>query len=161
MSDPFEQIGVKLRSAREAAGLELAEAAGRARVPKAAAEALEAENFSYFDSQVYAKSFLLQYSESLGVDARTWLDALEPGSFMASGALVQRTEPSRPVEPEPTVQRGGVVSVFILLLVSAAVVVAAIKGCEFFEKKLDDKPGAIRPAASGAVDAPAVAPAAP
>lgn len=140
MSDPFEQIGPKLREARDKAGLDLSEAAKKAQVPKAAAEALEAEDFSYFDSPVYAKSFLLQYSEFLEVDAHTWLDALEPGSFIASGALLNGPEPStRRSEPAQSQARGGGMAVIVLLLVTAAIIYGVIKGFEFFESRHGDQ----------------------
>lgn len=136
MSDPFEQIGPKLTQAREAKGLDLVEAAKQSKVPRPAVEALEDENFSYFDSPVYAKSFLLQYSEFLEVDAHTWLDALEPGSFIASGALLKGPEPpARRKEPEEPQSKGGGMAVIILLLVTAAIVYGVIKGFEFFESK--------------------------
>lgn len=141
MSDPFEQIGPKLKAAREAAGLELAEAARQAQVPKYAVEALEAEDFSSFASPVYAKSFLLQYSEFLKVDAKTWIDALEPGSFMASGALLKGPEAPtrRGEEREALEEKGGGLAVIILLLVTAAIVYGVIKGYEFFESRLSDE----------------------
>ncbi|MDX1679508.1 MAG: helix-turn-helix domain-containing protein [Akkermansiaceae bacterium] len=143
MSDPFEQIGPKLTQAREAKGLELAEAARQAQVPRPAAEALEAENFSYFDSPVYAKSFLLQYSEFLGVDAHTWLEALEPGSFMASGALLKGPEPptrrQRPEESDSQ-SKGGAMAVIILLAVTAAIIYGVIKGFEYFEAQHGQEP---------------------
>ena len=141
MSDPFEQIGPKLTEAREAKGLDLADAAKQSQVPRTAVEALEKEDFSYFDSPVYAKSFLLQYSEFLEVDAQTWLDALEPGSFIASGSLLKGPEPpTRRAEPEQTQSKGGGMSVIILLLVTAAIIYAVIKGFEYFESKQDPKP---------------------
>jgi len=144
VSDPFEQIGSKLRQAREKAGLDLAEAAKKSQVPRAAVEALEEENFSYFDSPVYAKSFLLQYSGFLEVDAQTWLDALEPGSFIASGSLLKGPEPpTRRTEPEEPHAKGGGMAVIILLLVTAAIVYGVIKGFEFFESKHGDKPAPI------------------
>jgi cytoskeletal protein RodZ len=149
VSDPFEQIGSKLRRAREAAGLDLVQAADLAQLPRTAAEALEDENFSHFDSPVYAKSFLLKYSAALGVDAKAWLDALEPGSFMASGALVKRPDPARPKESEESVKRGGVASAFILLLIAAGAVIAAIKGCDLFADKIKrskSAPDAVAPA---------------
>ena len=141
MSDPFDQIGPKLKEAREAKELDLAEAAKQSQVPRAAAEALEAEDFSYFDSPVYAKSFLLQYSEFLEVDAHTWLDALEPGSFIASGALLKGPEqPTRRVETSEPQTKGGGASVIVLLLVTAAIIYAVMKGFEYFESKQDPKP---------------------
>ena len=142
VSDPFEQIGPKLRQAREKAGLEIAEAARGAQIPRPAAEALEKEEFSYFASPVYAKSFLLQYSEFLEVDARAWLDALQPGSFMASGALLKGPEaPTRKKEQETTREpRNSALAVFILLLLTAAIILGAIKAYEFFESHLSEEP---------------------
>ncbi len=140
VSDPFEQIGTKLVAARQAAGLDVAEAARLAQVPRAVAEALEAENFSHFASPVYAKSFLLQYSEYLQVDAKTWLDALEPGEFMVIGSLVKGPEAVPKEHQVLTEERGGVVAVFALLLLTAAIVVGAIKGYEFFEARLGGNP---------------------
>ena len=123
--------------------MDLDEAARSAQVPRAVAEALESEDFSHFASPVYAKSFLMQYSGFLGVDAQTWLDALEPGSFMASGLLVRREEAPRAKTDDADAGRGGVIPVFILVLAAAAVVVGAIKGCEMFEDKLEgNKPAA-------------------
>lgn len=140
VSDPFEQIGAKLEAARQAAGLDVAEAARLAQVPRAVAEALEAENFSHFASPVYAKSFLLQYSEYLKVDAKTWLDALEPGAFMVNDGLLKSPEAPRQKAELVTDERGGVIAVFALLLLSAAIVVGAIKGYEFFEARLGADP---------------------
>lgn len=142
--DPFEQIGPKLKEAREAKELDLAEAAKQSQIPRPAAEALEEEDFSYFDSPVYAKSFLLQYSEFLGVDAHTWLDALEPGSFMASGSLLKGPEPpARRTEVEEPQEKGGAMAVIILVLVTAAIVYGVIKGFEFFESKHGDDPAPV------------------
>lgn len=141
MSDPFERIGPKLAEAREARGLGLPEAAREARIPVAAAQALEDEDFSHFDSPVYAKSFLLQYSAFLDVDAHTWLDALEPGAFMASGALLKGPEaPARRKENEVPESRGGGMAVIVLVLVTAAIVYGVIKGFEFFETRHNAPP---------------------
>ncbi len=143
MSDPFEQIGLKLKAAREAAGLEIGEAAAQAQIPKTAAEALEAEDFSNFPSPVYAKSFLVKYSELLGVDAKQWLDALEPGSFMPSGqvgALLKGPEQAPNREEKSPDQRGGMVAVIILLVMTALIVLGAIKGYECFAKSFEETP---------------------
>ena len=141
VSNPFEQIGPKLKVARESKGLDLAEAAKHSQIPHASIEALEKEDFSYFDSPVYARSFLLQYSEFLDVDAQTWLEALKPGSFIASGALLKGPEePTRRMEKAGSQTKGGGVSVIILLMVTAGIICAVIKGIEYFESKQDPKP---------------------
>jgi len=162
VSDPYEQIGVKLKSAREAAGLEIAEAAAQAQIPRTAAEALEAEDFSNFPSPVYAKSFLTKYSELLGVDAKSWLDALAPGSFMAGGqaggqvgGLLNGPETAPVRKDAAPEQRGGVLAVIVLMALTAAIVIGAIKGYEFFEKSFSDeakKPVQEEPVAPSDVD---------
>jgi cytoskeleton protein RodZ len=134
--ESFEQIGAKLRSAREAAGLDVEDVAFRTRIPRSVVESLEAEDFSVFISPVYAKSFLSQYSEFLNVDAQIWLDALEPGSFMAGGqvhALLDGPETLMAEKAPATEPRGGLLSVLGLLTLSSAIVVGAIKGYEYFE----------------------------
>lgn len=136
VADDFEQIGALLRSAREAAGLEVDDVVFRTRIPRTVVESLEAEDFSSFVSPVYAKSFLSQYSEFLNVDAQPWLDALEPGSFIPGGqlrALLEDPEPQGPEMAHSHEHRGGLLSVLGLLTLSSAVVVGAIKGYEFFE----------------------------
>lgn len=141
MSDPFEQIGAKLKAAREAAGLEIGEAAAQAQIPRSAAESLEAEDFSNFPSPVYAKSFLAKYSEFLGVDAKQWLDALEPGSFMPSGqvgALLKGPEQEPKREEKAPEQRGGMLSVILLLALTALIVLGAIKGYEYFADTFEE-----------------------
>lgn len=136
MAEDVEQIGGRLRSAREAAGLGVDDVAFRTRIPRSVVEALEAEDFSVFISPVYARSFLTQYSDFLNVDAQPWIQALEPGSFMPGGPLQTLLEGPEP-QPEPRVSRtehrGGLLSVLVLLTLTAALVVAAIKGHEFFE----------------------------
>jgi cytoskeleton protein RodZ len=131
-----EQIGRRLKAAREAAGLTVDDVLFRTRLPRSVVVALEAEDFAVFASPLYAKSFLSQYSDFLGVDAQPWLDALEPGSFMPGGLL-------RPLVDAPLVQltprgadtRGGWRPVLSLLGLSAALVFAAIKSYAFFEAR--------------------------
>ena len=142
VEDVIGQIGAELRSAREAAGLGVDDVVFRTQIPRSVVEALEAEDFTAFASPVYAKSFLSQYSEFLNVDAQPWLDALEPGSFVAGGQLRDLFEgpDSHPEEREGSQEhRGGLLSVLGLLTLSAAVIVGAIKGYEFFEAHLGGK----------------------
>ena len=138
MGEHYEQIGGQLKSAREAAGLDVDDVVFKTQIPKSVVEALEAENFSVFTSPVYAKSFLKQYSDFLHVDAEPWLNALEPGSFMPGGhmgSLLDGPAPLDMVDEPAHEHRGGLLSVLGLLTLSAALVVGAIKGYEFFERR--------------------------
>ena len=83
VEDISDQIGERLRMAREKAGLGVDDIVYRTHMPRSVVLALESADFSVFSSPVYAKSFLYQYSEFLNVDACLWLDALEPAGFVA------------------------------------------------------------------------------
>jgi cytoskeleton protein RodZ len=148
-----EQIGVRLKAAREAAGLTVDDVLFRTRLPRSVVVALEAEDFSVFASPLYAKSFLAQYSDFLAVDAQPWLDALEPGGFMPGGLL-------RPLVESPVIPlasrggagefRGGWLPVLGLLGLSAALVFSALKSYAFFESRFG---GEAQPRAVPAVSA--------
>lgn len=139
MGNDDEHIGKRLTRAREAAGLCVDDVVFRTKLPRSVLLALEAEDFSVFASPLYAKSFLAQYSAFLDVDARAWLDALEPGSFGLGGAVATVVEALPSIAPmeKPSRQevRGGWVPVLGLFALSTALVVTAVKGFEFFETK--------------------------
>lgn len=138
MDELSDQIGEQLQKAREKAGLAVDDVAFQTRIPHTAIEALESEDFSYFISPVYAKSFLSQYSSFLNVEAGPWLDALKPSAFIDGDPLIPLLggfgQPSveAPRHGEP---RGGWISMLWLLVVSCGVVFAAMKAFEFFERQ--------------------------
>jgi cytoskeleton protein RodZ len=162
VDDHCEQIGVRLKAAREAAGLTVDDVLFRTRLPRSVVVALEAEDFSVFTSPLYAKSFLAQYSEFLRVDAQPWLDALEPGGFMPGGLLRPLVESpvtplvSRAATGEP---RGGWLPILGLLGLSAALVFAALKSYAFFEARFGGEPHPRVVPAVSAVPPPAEIPA--
>jgi cytoskeletal protein RodZ len=88
VNEDTDQIGELLRKAREATGLSIEDVTFQTKLPTSAIEALEADDFSHFISPVYAKSFLLQYSGFLHVDAASWLEALQPSSFIGDSRLL-------------------------------------------------------------------------
>ena len=79
-----ESLGYKLRAARELAGLTVDDAVYRARIPRAVVNALESEDFGFFTSPLYARSFLKQYGEYVGADVEPWLDSLVPTALIDS-----------------------------------------------------------------------------
>jgi cytoskeleton protein RodZ len=139
-----EQIGAKLKAAREAQGLTLEDVIFRTQLPRSAVMALENEDFSAFTSPVYAKSFLAQYSGFLNVDAHPWLEALQPGGFTPDGLLqplvdapdedaVEKNKRSRPQTQSQG--QGGWLAVLGLLALTGVLVFAVVKGYEFFETR--------------------------
>ena len=142
-----DQIGERLRTAREGAGLSVEEVAVRTRIPKSVIEALEAADFGVFDSQTYARSYLSQYSEFLDVDARIWLDAFEPASF-APVEVVQpswqahhsRKDPNAP----PRQGTGDWISALRGLALSCGLIYAAILAYQLLEARFGGDAGKLK-----------------
>ena len=61
-------VGEKLRGAREAQGLDLAEVASRTRIPQRHLEAIERSNYSSLPSITYALGFAKAYARAVGAD---------------------------------------------------------------------------------------------
>lgn len=140
-----DNIGGRLKAAREAAGFTVDDVVFKTQLPRSVVIALEAEDFQAFTSPLYARSFLAQYSDFLNVDAQQWMEAFQPGAFMAGGDLqpVVSSFESPLIAKAPAVEtRGGVWSVLGLLALSAAVVYAAIKGYDSFEARFGREPAA-------------------
>jgi len=72
---PLRTIGEALRSAREAQGKSLDDAAVATRIRPTYLEALEEEQFGELGGSVYAKGFLRSYAGYLGVDPAPLLEA--------------------------------------------------------------------------------------
>jgi cytoskeletal protein RodZ len=134
-----DQIGELLRQAREDADLVVDDVVFQTRIPKSVVTALEAGDFSVFSSPTYARSFLSQYSGFLNVDARMWLDALEPLAYAAGDVALSGggDDPLRhSVVQSVSGSSGGWLAAAGMLAVSGAFVFAAVKGYEFLERKL-------------------------
>lgn len=61
-------VGEKLRGAREAQGLDLAEVAARTRIPQRHLEAIEKSNYDGLPSITYALGFAKSYARAVGAD---------------------------------------------------------------------------------------------
>ena len=72
---PLSTIGEALRSAREAQGKSLDEAALATRIRSSYLQALEDEQFGELGGSVYAKGFLRSYAGYLGIDPAPLLEA--------------------------------------------------------------------------------------
>jgi cytoskeleton protein RodZ len=72
---PLSTIGDALRSAREAQGKSLDDAAAATRIRSSYLEALEQERFGELGGSVYVKGFLRSYAGYLGIDPAPLLEA--------------------------------------------------------------------------------------
>lgn len=115
-----ENLGHKLRRARESAGLTVDDAVYRAKMPRAVVVALEADDFGFFASPLYARSFLKQYGDYVGLDTSPWVDDLVPTAMIDgeyADALIEIDEPSQPVIRERQVRSGSAGSLAALWLI--------------------------------------------
>ena len=94
-----ESIGKKLAQARLARGLTLEEAAMETRIRAKQLAALEADDYSSFANNTYARGFLLMYGKFLNVDVRAFARELEAGGITFEGRPI-------PVSLLPTVLSG-------------------------------------------------------
>ena len=74
-------FGQLLIAAREKRGLSIEDAAHETRIPAQRLRYLESGNIAGFGSLTYARSFIRQYSEFLGVDASSILEELPEGAL--------------------------------------------------------------------------------
>ncbi len=164
VDESWDQIGKRLRAAREKGDMTVDDVVFRARLPRNVVEALEADDFSFFTSPTYAKSFLRQYSEFLQVDAEPWLEALEPASYIGGESwspMVETGGASRRTSPEPRKQEtrekvpaSGRWSAFWLTCFSALLIAGAVKGYQIMEEKLGKSEGEDIPSATVPPSAP-------
>jgi len=74
-------FGQMLIAAREQRGLSIEDAAHETRIPVQRLRYLESGNIAAFGSLTYARSFMRQYSDFLGVDASAMLEELPEGAL--------------------------------------------------------------------------------
>jgi len=138
--ETLNQPGKSLRQAREAAGLSVSDVVHQTKFPRTVIEALEHDDYTVFSSPTYAKSYLSQYAEFLGIDSAKWLDFFEPAAFAAPQDMLSMIE--SPVHQEirstSTPSRGGSSSLLptvLLILLSVGLIYGAIRGYAYFEQR--------------------------
>ena len=139
----LNQPGTSLRQAREAAGLSVADVVHRTKFPRTVIEALERDDYTVFSSPTYAKSYLSQYAEFVGIDSAKWLDFFEPASFAAPKDVLSMIESPAHQESRATstASRGGASSLLptvLLIALSIGLIYLAINGYAYFEKRFGE-----------------------
>jgi cytoskeletal protein RodZ len=154
VEDRSYQIGARLKAAREHAGLAMEDVRHVTRIPISVIAALEAEDFSVFSSPTYARSFLSQYSQFVGVDATPWLDSIEPVTFVSEEVVAplfeSRFVASSPEPAPPYPPRNGALAAALVTAVTALMVVIAVKGYRLYDARFASEPA--RDAAPTAVE---------
>lgn len=136
-----ETLGNTLRASRKAAGISVDDAVYLAKMPRAVVEALEAEDFGFFSSPLYARSFLQQYGDYVGANIEPWLNDLEPTTMIDGQAVESFIDISEPVVAAVTRVKpksssgGGAWAALWMILITGGAVWGGIKVYENFESK--------------------------
>ena len=153
-------VGEKLRDARLAQGLELADIAGRTRVPLRHLQAIEASDYSGLPSPTYAVGFVRAYARAVGADEVTLARELrgETASLFAQRQAYESYDPADPVR-EPSrglAWAGALIAVLLLAAVGLWYGTDLLRGGAEPEPQPTATPGVVAP---GNAPTPAAAPA--
>lgn len=100
-----ERVGDRLRAAREAAGLTLADIGQRTRIPLRHLEAIETSTYASLPSITYAMGFVRAYARAIGADEVSLANSLR-GELSTTWAPKPRHEPYALAEPARVPPRG-------------------------------------------------------
>jgi cytoskeleton protein RodZ len=113
-AEPFDRqnIGSRLRAAREAKGLTINDLADQTRVRVAALEAIEAGDFARLPEPIYVQSYLRAFAQAVGVPVEPVLEAFRRGApSVPAPSAVAVAVSRRTIETKPSggLSRGGIV----------------------------------------------------
>lgn len=116
------------------------------KMPRAVVEALEAGDFGFFNSPLYARSFLKQYGEYVGADVEPWLDDLVPMTMIDGTAVESFIDIADPIDaPKPrkktkpkSSENSGTWGALWLLIITAGLIWGGMKIFQTFDAKLAD-----------------------
>lgn len=113
------EVGSRLREAREQQGLSLEQAEETTRIRRVFLEALEEERFDVLPGDVYARGFIRNYAQFLGLDPQELLASFRAARGKAPARYVPRVL-DEPLVPGPGSNRwAGLFLAFMLLVVVA------------------------------------------
>jgi cytoskeleton protein RodZ len=130
--EPFDRqnLGSRLRAAREAKGLSLNQVADQTRVRVAALEAIDAGDFDRLAEPIYVQSYLRAYAQAVGVPVEPVLEAFRragpsmPPPSAVAAAVSRRTIETRPSAGLPL---GGILVGLVALVAVAAYIFVSLK----------------------------------
>ncbi|BCU75766.1 helix-turn-helix transcriptional regulator [Luteolibacter sp. LG18] len=127
--------------------MSIADVAHRTRIPARVIEALEKDDYGSFPSPTYAKSFLAQYADFVGIDSSRWMDYFEPVAFTGTDdvlAIVDAPDSShhhhhyhdpKAAEPRLAGSGRGMGSTLMLILITGGLIYACMKAWPELEKR--------------------------
>ena len=148
-------FGQMLIAAREKRGLSIEDAAHETRIPAQRLRYMESGNIAAFGSLTYARSFIRQYSDFLGVDATTMLEELPEGALGGERDYRYLTESHGPWLRERSTQMesataptaGRLHSIKSPVPAAIAVFVIILAGTAMWGKHVADMRSQVEPAA--------------
>lgn len=143
----LSSIGSRLRTAREAQGLTVEDAAGRLRLMHRQIDAMEREDFESLGQAVFARGFVRNYARLLGLDP-------EPLLADMAGAPTDAVPVAQPVPARPSSNR---LSPWLLLIALGVVLaLAAPVGLYWWLNSDVDEPAPVAVAPQSAASAASV-----
>lgn len=99
---PLDHAGVRLKRAREAAGMTLAQVAAQTRIPERSLIAIEAGDYAALPARTYAVGFSRSYAKAVGANSaeiveavRSELAAIEPEPVRRAAQTFEPGDPAR------------------------------------------------------------------
>jgi cytoskeletal protein RodZ len=141
-------LGKTLRAAREASDITVDDAVYRGKLPRAVVHALEADDFGFFTSPLYARSFLKQYGEFVGVDTSPWMDDLVPTTLIDSEAVeafidLYGSDPVPKIKEKEIPKKsggGGSMAAVWMVLITGGLIWGVIEAMKRMDEKLAPSP---------------------
>jgi cytoskeleton protein RodZ len=153
-------IGSKLRAAREAKGLTLSQLADQTRVRVAALEAIEAGDFARLPEPIYVQSYLRAFAQAVGVPVEPILEAFRRGApSVPAPSAVAVAVSRRTIETKPSagLSMGGIALGLAALALVAGYLFVSLRSQAVTNPTTVQAPGT----PTGVTDPPGTAPDAP
>jgi cytoskeleton protein RodZ len=120
----LSEIGTKLREERLRRGLELEQVEAETRIRVKYLRALEDERFDVLPGDAYARAFLRDYAEELGLDAQELVDELNETTGPPDDVVLTPPRTAEPLQA-PWVGRGRALGWAVLVVIAVLAAVAA------------------------------------
>ena len=144
----WKDIGEELKAERERKGLDLKSVNEATRIPIDTLKALESSDYSIFPNPTYARSFLSQYRDHLGVDAHDFVDAFETGNVIShsSSSITNIVHSSSPPSnkqvdshQQPT-NKTGLWQALIVIIITLLLIIGGVYLYKNMEKHFNSEP---------------------